>query len=193
MMNVGKGGVIWMHENPAGLAANPEGDARLVATMKQAAAHAKLEWRETNYLLLRRGPYILAAGLDESVAGEPKTIRGRLVNLFDPELRVQEAVTLAPGSRFFLIDLDAMRSRQPQVIASACKGLPGKHGTHSLSLTVEGVVNTPAELLLRVPAAPHSVTLAGLPLTSFHYSAEDRLLWIRFTNEAAPRELAIEF
>jgi hypothetical protein len=193
MMNVGKGGVIWMHENPAGLAANPEGDARLVATMKQAAAHAKLEWRETNYLLLRRGPYILAAGLDESVAGEPKTIRGRLVNLFDPELRVQEAVTLAPGSRFFLIDLDAMRSRQPQVIASACKALPGKHGTRSLSLTVEGVVNTPAELLLRVPAAPHSVTLAGQPLTSFRYSAEDRLLLIYFTNEAKPRELAVKF
>jgi hypothetical protein len=79
------------------------------------------------------------------------------------------------------------------VIASACKALPGKHGTHSLSLTVEGVVNTPAELLLRVPAAPSSITLAGQALTAFHYSAEDRLLWIRFTNEAAPRELAIEF
>jgi hypothetical protein len=55
------------------------------------------------------------------------------------------------------------------------------------------VVNTPAELLLRVPAAPHSVTLTGLPLTSFHYSAEDGLLWIRFTNEAKPRALAIGF
>ena len=193
MMSVGKGGVIWMHENPANLATSPEGDARLVTTVKQAAATAKLEWRETNYLLLRRGPYVLAAGLDESVAGEPKTIHGRLVNLFDPELRVQGAVALTPGSRFFLIDLDAMRSRQPQLIASACKALPGKHGTHSLSLTVEGVVNTPAVVLLRVPTAPRSVTLAGQALTTFHYSVEDRLLWIRSTNEAAPRELAIEF
>ena len=193
MRAVGKGGVIWMRENPAGLAANAEGDARLVATVKQAAARARLKWRETNYLLLRRGPYVLAAGLDESVAGAPKTITGRLVNLFDPELRVQKAVTLTPGSRLFLVDLDAIRGRKPQVIASACKALPAKPGAHRFSMTVEGVVNTPAVVLLRAPTAPRSVTLAGQPLTRFDYAAEEKLLWIRFTNEATPRELAIEF
>jgi hypothetical protein len=190
---VGKGGVIWMHENPAGLAISPEGDARLAATVKQAAAYAKLKWRETNYLLLRRGPFVLAAGLDESVAGEPKTITGHLVNLFDPELRVQQAVTLTPGSRFFLVDLDALRGRQPQVIAAACKALPGKYDARSLSMTVEGVVNTPAVVLLRTPQAPRSVSLAGQPLTTFQYSPEDGLLWIRFTNDAKPRELGVEF
>ena len=193
LMPVGKGGVIWMRENPAGLAASAEGDARLVAVVRQAAARARLKWRETNYLLLRRGPYVLAAGLDESVAGEPKTIRGRLVNLFDPELRVQKAVTLTPGSRFFLLDLDAAGGRQPQVLASACKALPTKRGAHSLSVAVEGVVHTPAVVLLRAPAAPRSVTLSNQPLQDFLYSAEHRLLWIRFTNEASPRELAIEF
>jgi hypothetical protein len=190
---IGKGAVIWMRENPANLAANSEGDARLVGAVKQAAGRAKLKWRETNYLLLRRGPYLLAAGLDESVAGEPKTIRGRLVNLFDPELRVQESVTLAPGSRFFLVDLDATRGRQPQVLASACKALPAQRTARPFSMTVEGVVNTPAVVLLRVPTAPRSVTLAGQPLQTFEYAAESRLLWIRFPNEASPRELAIMF
>jgi hypothetical protein len=192
-MDVGKGGVIWMCEKPAAIAANAEGDARLVATVKQAAAHAKLKWRETNYLLLRRGPYVLAAGLDESVVGEPKTIRGRLVNLFDPELRVQKAVTLAPGSRFFLVDLDEVRDCQPHVVASACQALVTKRGAHRLSMAVEGVANTPAVVLLRAPQAPRSVTLAGQPLASFEYAAEGQLLWIRFANEAKPRELAIEF
>ena len=135
--------------------------------VKQAAARAGLKWRETNYLLLRRGPYVLAAGLDESVAGDPKQLNGRFVNLFDPELRVRSTVTLTPGSRFFLVDLDAMRSRRPQVIASACKALPTKHGAHVLSFAVEGVVNTPAVLLLRVPKAPRSVTLDGQPLGDF--------------------------
>jgi hypothetical protein len=190
---IGKGAVIWMRENPANLAANSEGDARLVGAVKQAAGRAKLKWRETNYLLLRRGPYLLAAGLDESVAGEPKTIRGRLVNLFDPELRVQQSVTLAPGSRFFLVDLDATRGRQPQVLASACKALPAQRTARPFSMTVEGVVNTPAVVLLRVPTAPRSVTLAGQPLQTFEYAAESRLLWIRFPNEASPRELAIMF
>jgi hypothetical protein len=193
MKSVGEGSVIWLRENPAALAASPEGDARVVKTVSEAAARAKLKWRETHYLLLRRGPYLLAAGLDESVAGEPKTIRGRLVNLFDPELLVQQAVTLTPGKRFFLVDLDAVHGSIPQVIASACKALPGKGDAHSLSLMVEGVVNTPAVILLRVPTAPRSITLAGQPLESFKYAAEDGLLWIRFTNEVTPREVLISF
>ncbi len=193
IIEVGKGGVIWMHQDPAGLAASAEGDAQVIATVKQASARARLKWRETNYLLLRRGPYILAAGLDESIAGEPKTIRGRLVNLFDPELRVQKAIALTPGSRFFLVDLDTLKGSQPQVVASACKALPAKSGAHALSMTVEGVVDTPGVVLLRVAKAPRSATLAGQPLTSFEYAAPDRLVWIRFTNQASPRELAIEF
>ena len=104
---VGKGGVIWLRENPAKLATNVEGDARLVATVRQAVAHARLKWRETNYLLLRRGPYVLGAGLDESLVKDPKQLSGRFVSLFDPDLRVQKTVTLEPGSRCFLLDVDA--------------------------------------------------------------------------------------
>lgn len=192
-MPVGNGGVIWMRENPAGLAASAEGEARLVAVVKQAAERTRLKWRETNYLLLRRGPYVIAAGLDESVAGEPKVLPGRWINLFDPEVRVRQSVALTPGSRFFLLDLDAVRGRRPQVLASACKALPVQSGARSLSLMVEGVANTAAVVLLRVLAAPRSITLAGQPLASFHYAPEERLLWIRFANEASPRKLAIEF
>ncbi len=151
---VGKGSVLWLRENPASLAASADGDVRLAAMVKQAADRADLKWRETNYLLLRRGPYILGAGLDESVAGEQKQLKGRLVNLFDPELRVQETVTLTPGSRFFLVDLDAVRGRRPQVIASACKALPVKQGAHELLLAVEGVVNTPAVVLVACAVRP---------------------------------------
>ena len=128
---------------------------------------------------------------------------------------MQKAVTLAPGSRFFLLDLDAVRGGQPQVLASACKCIPlvaasrqsaadlmdpkqrRSDGTPlrppSLSLVVEGVTNTPAVLLLRAPSPPRSVTLAGQELETVRYSPEDRLLWIRFTNEARQRELRIEF
>jgi hypothetical protein len=191
-MPVGKGGVIWMHQNPAGLAASAEGDARLAATVKQAAARAGLKWRETNYLLLRRGPYVLAAGLDESVAGAPKQLTGRFVNLFDPELRVQKVVTIAPGARLFLVDLDAFRGGRTQFIASACKALETKHAAHSLTFAAEGVINTPAVVLLRASSAPRSVTLDGKPLKDIVYSAQNCLLWIRFTTEARPRGLEVE-
>jgi len=191
--SVGKGGVMWIRENPSSIAKTAEGDGQLATTVKQAAAHAGLKWRETNYLLLRRGPYILAAGLDESVAGEPKRLTGRFVNLFDPELRVQRTVVLVPKARLFLLDLNALGDKQPRVLASACKSLPTRQDAHSLSIAVEGVVNTPAVVFLRTPTAPRSVKLAGQALETFNYGPKDRLLWIRFTNEARPRELEIVF
>ena len=190
---VGKGGLLWRRENPARIAGDAEGDARWVETVKTAAAHARLNWRETNYLLLRRGPYLIASGLDESIPGEPKELRGRFVNLFDPELRVQRRVTLAPAARLFLLDLEAAELKTTRVLASACKALPVKQDAHSLALVVEGIGGTPALVLLHAPDAPRAVTLAGQPLGQYQYDASERLLWIRFPNESRPRELAIEF
>jgi hypothetical protein len=193
LVPVGKGGLVWLREDPAQLATRPHGDTQVVDLVKQAAARARAKWRETNYLLLRRGPYVVAAGLDESIAAEPKVLHGQFVNLFDPELRSRDAVTLAPGSRFFLLDLEAARGRRPQVLASACKALPAKGGARAPSWTVEGVPGTPATVLLRAPSRPRAVMLSGQSLSDYDYSAADHLLRIRFTNSAEPRELALSF
>src|SRR5262249_44733211 len=104
---IGKGGLIWLRERPASCSASAAGASKIVEGTKQATAKAGLKWRETNYLLLRRGPYIIAAGLDESIDGNPHQLHGHFVNLFDPDLRVVSQVSLEPGSRFFLLDLDA--------------------------------------------------------------------------------------
>jgi hypothetical protein len=191
---VGKGGLLWMRDNPVQLAAGADGDAKVVAAVKRAVVRSGLEWRETSHLLLRRGPYVIAAGLDESISGAPKELRGHFVNLFDADLRVRDNVEVVTGSRFLLFDLDTIRGRQPKVIASACKALVQKQDAHSISMAVEGVVDTPSLVLLSAPAGgPTAITLAGEPLQRFDYSAKDRLLWIRFTNQAAPRELTVRF
>ncbi len=189
----GKGGVVWLHDDPARLAADPGGDERLVAALKQPGVHSRVGWQEANYLMVRRGPYLIAAGLDESIEGDPKEVQGRFVNLFDPALRVNKSIKLLPGSRYLLLDLDSIPNPEPQVLASACKTLAREKTDHSLTLTVEGVVATPAVVLVRVPIAPRSVTLEGKPLKTIEHSAADQLLWIRFTNQAKPRELKIEF
>ena len=59
--------------------------------------------------MLPRGPYVIAADLDESVAGAPKELRGRFVNLFDPALRLRDAATLSPAARFFLDNTKVQR------------------------------------------------------------------------------------
>lgn len=190
---VGKGGLIWMRERPANCSAGAEGAAKIVAATQKAAQAAHLKWREGNYLLLQRGPYVMAAGLDESGGTETKIVRGRFVSLFDPELRVVESVALKAGARFLLRDLDFKREIKPAVLASACKLLETARDAQSISFAVEGVGNTPAVVLLSIAKTPTAVRLDGVTLDNFEYSATHQLLWIRFGNEARPRTLQVVF
>ena len=193
-VKVGKGFVSWLREDPAALAGSATGDVRLVTRVKQASDLRAVPWREANHLLLRRGPYLIGAGLDESIAAENTVVRGRLINLFDAELRLRSSVALEPGARVFLLDVAAVRGGGPKLLASACKALPLKQEKSTLSFTVEGVARTPAVVLLRVPgAAPKTVTLAGQPVTGVEYAKDDHLLWIRFENTSAPRVLELKF
>ena len=187
----GDGRVIWRRENPVQFAASAAGAEQVVALAQQAAKFAGLKWRETSSLVLRRGPYVVAAGLDESIAGKPKTLRGHFINLFDPELRVQEKIELLPGSRFFLRDLDYGRTTALQLLASAGRALPEKSPVKSPAFLVEGAAQTPAVMLLHCAHAPLAVTLDGQPVTDIQFSKPGHLLWIRFTNEASPRQLVV--
>ncbi len=185
---VGKGSVAWLRENPVRFALSREGDARLATAVRAAAQRAKLPWKETNHLSLRRGPYLIAAGLHESIDEPAKTLTGRFIDLFDPELELVKSVTLAPASRHFLLDLDqAVIPNVPTVLVSACKALPLAPN----SWTVEGVGDTQAIVLISTGESPTSITLDGAPVKDFTHSAG--LLRIRFPNEPRPRVLTLEF
>lgn len=188
----GKGTVRWLRTNGTRLAASAAGDAELAAVVQQAAAGVKLPWRTTDYLALRRGPYVIAAGLDEATPSETKVLRGRFINLLDPQLRVQKEVRLEPGTRWFLRDLDA-RPPADRLLASAGKALAVAAPGQTRSFVVEGVAHTPGVVLLHSPAGPASVALDREPITDFDYSAADKLLWIRFANESRPRTLTVQY
>jgi hypothetical protein len=188
-IRVAKGVVIWIRENPAAFAASAEAESRLVNIVKRKAW---IKWRETSYLLLRRGPYVIAAGLDESPVSGSKELHGKFVNLFDPVLRVQTEFTLAPGSRYLLLDLEKTQGQDSSVLAAACKVIEGKRSGDRLSFFVEGVGGTEAVVLLRVPAGANpSAELAEGTITSLEKNSSERLAWVRFTNESKPRELSV--
>ncbi|MHB9008332.1 MAG: hypothetical protein ACYDC1_15520 [Limisphaerales bacterium] len=190
---VGRGRVLWRKTDPAAFARESDGDSQLFAALRESTAGTRIRWRETNHLLLRRGRYLVAAGLDESVSAPAKTLRGRFVNLFDPELRVRTEVVLTPGSRWFLLDLDRTTRRGPEILASAGKALSATASRGEFRATVEGVIDTPAAILLRVPRKPVRVTLAGETLESVRHEPAGNLLWIHFRHTSRPRELRLEF
>lgn len=188
---VGAGGLIWMRERPADLSESPEGAERVVAATKRAADNIGLPWRESNHLLLRRGPYIIAAGLDESIGGPARVLTGRFVSLFDPELRTQTEITITPASRYFLLDLAAAATGRPHVLASAGKALPLETKPDRLKYLMDGVGGTPGMVLLEAPKPPGAVTLQDKPLTDFTWA--DGLLRIPIPLANEPQTLSIQF
>lgn len=182
---VGESNITWIKDHPGSMAYHVDKEADLVSKVK---ARAK-SWKETNYLLVKRGPYVIASGLDESIEAPAKTIEGRFVNLFDSELQVQRRVTITPASRTFLKNLDDTATAKESVIASSCKVIATKENTFA----VEGIANTQGIVLLRAEKKPARATIGGKEISSFEFSEKEKLLWVKFPNEAAPRELSLSY
>lgn len=189
----GKGEVIWLRENPAEMAASADSDKELVEIAKEAAPLAGVEWSEKNYLMLRRGPYVIAAGLDDSIGGEPRVLKGHYIDLFDSTLSVQDRITISPGMRFYLLDLDRIHSGMPSVLASACRMTALGRTRRRFTAFVEGVAGTQAIILMKTAAPPRSIRLGHMQLKNFSYSTDDQLLRIHFANESSQRKLSIVF
>ena len=58
---------------------------------------------------------------------------------------------------------------------------------------VEGVGNSPAIMLISTAKPPRSIQLDQQPLDLSSYDAAEGLLYLRFPNEARPRNLVVAF
>jgi hypothetical protein len=161
---VGRGVLVREPASPAALANIADGADRVRNLARKAARAVKLEWKETNALVLRRGPYVIAAGLDESVPNAaPFTLRGRFINLFDSGLPVEEEVTLTPGKRAFLFDLAAAGTPAAKVAAAACRIRDERADKDGLHFQAEGIADTLAAVRVAIQAPPARVLIDGKP------------------------------
>ena len=191
---VGNGTLIYDDASPAALTYRPDGADHVRGLVQSACRAARLPYRETNFLVLRRGPYVVAAGLDESLPDAPRTLTGHFVDLFDAKLPVLNTLALSPGSRALLLDLDRVPPGGPVLLAAACKTrgarrLPG--GGFRFHST--GPDKTEAVVRLRLGAAPKTVLLddAPLPPGAQEWHAATRTLLLRFPNRAAGQWVTI--
>ncbi|MPZ21291.1 MAG: hypothetical protein GEV06_25845 [Luteitalea sp.] len=160
----GRGAIVRASLSPASLTYMADGGGRVRGLARQAAAAVKLAWKESNALVLRRGPYLVGAGLSESVPGaEPLTLKGRYIDLFDATLPVIESVTLAPNKRALLFDLDAVTGDTPQVVAAACRVRNEQATPNSIRFVADGIADTEGVVRILAPHSPSSVTIGGKP------------------------------
>jgi hypothetical protein len=184
---VGKGKVVFLRRSPTEISRAADGATWLLDQVR--AGDPSFPWKVTGSFVLRRGPYVIAAGMNETSMA-PRTLRGDFVDLFDPELAVVREVKLAADSRHFLIDL---RKYSKTVVASAGQVREIESDGSHWSGTVEGIARTPGVLLLRTPREPREVRLNGSPLLNLKYDAAYHLLWLRFDNQPRPQTIDVAY
>ncbi len=191
---VGAGVVIYDQVSPAALTYQKDGATHIRSLARQACGAVNLEYRETNHLVLRRGPYIVAAGLDESLSDPAPPLKGRFIDLFDAQLTILKSAELKPGSRRLLLDLDRVAHETPAVIASACKTLGAqKLPEGGFTFHAEGPNRVEAAIRVALPEAPKKVTVDDqpVPAEAAVWDPESKTLLLRFPNSAAGRQVRI--
>lgn len=191
---VGRGLVVRAAESPASMTYRPDGGESLRALVRQAADGIDLPWKESNALVLRRGPYIIAAGLDESVPDAPPVVlRGRFLDLFDPELPVLGEVTLSPDKRALLRDLDAPGPDIPRVLAAACRVREERFADNTLSFRADGIAETNAVVRIATGRPPTTILIGNKPADEGQSDFSGGSLRLHFPNSVDGISIEIRF
>lgn len=162
--HAGKGAVGYLAVAPDECAKSVEGAAalrRTVAETIKALGDPGFQLHPKHYFQMRRGPYIIAAVLNESIADTPLTISGQLVDLFDPALSVLQEVKIEAGEQAFLFDLEKGR---PVDVAIGCIAASSRIETLALSesgfeFQVKGPEDMRATARFYCPRQPVSAVL----------------------------------
>lgn len=191
---VGKGLVVREAQSPAALTRKTTGAETVRGLVQKACLGIALPWTETNSLVMRRGPYVIGAGLDESVPNAaPYSLTGRFVDLFNPELSVLSTVTLEPGKRVLLFDLATISGDVPRIAAAACRVRDELSEPKKLSFRAEGIADTQAVVRIVAKSAPSEVLIAGKALSAQDWDYADGTLRVRFPNSVDGVQVEVRF
>lgn len=183
---VGKGALIYAAASPKSLTKDADGAHLTVSLAKQACKLAGVKWSESSSILLRRGPYVIAAGLDEAEGLPVRTIEGEFLDMFSPKLEVRRKVALGPSARVFLLDLAKANRRKPTVLASASKILGVEATADGIRFHSEGPGSTTCATRVALPKPPVSFSAEDAEATC-EWDAESRTALMTYPNSPRGR------
>ena len=189
LTKVGNGVVVYAARSPAAFSRAKDGANDVRDLVKQAMTAKNVEWKEAGSLVLRRGPYVIAGGLEEKVDGvEPYTLKGKFIPLFDAALPTVKEYQVTPGARAVLVDVDAMPNG---IVAAACRVGQTKQTETTLDFSVDGLAESNGVVCAKLPTAPKTVTLDGQPVAADKQDYTDGILRLRFDNAADAKRVSI--
>jgi hypothetical protein len=191
---VGKGLVLRLDRSPAALTRQKTGADEVVDATHKAAGFVKLSWKESSALVMRRGKYIVAAGIDSAESStQPVVLHGDFIDLFDAELSELSNVSLHPGSRMLLLDLQALDQRKPQILAASGRISAEEASVNQLSFNFSGIEDTEGIARIFTLRPPKRVSINSTSIDSSALNYNGRMLLIHLLISARPSKVTIEF
>ena len=160
----GKGTVYVLRNDPKEFAMQAGQDTMLVDIVKrmyeQKAKAGKLEFKNSFYLA--RGQYDLIAVLDENNNTTPYTLKGILIDLFDPQLPVLKEKVVLPGEQAFLYNVGRVKDKsKSQVLASASRIYDEKISKSTYSFVAKSPINTTNSMRVLLPTKPNKCLITA--------------------------------
>jgi len=157
----GKGTIYVIRQDPKEFVLQADGDNGYFETIRRAyeggAQPKKLQVKNNFYL--ERGPYDIISVLDENINNQPYTVKGPVIDLFDPQLPVLAQKTTQPGEQSLLYDLHRAGDRsKPKVLATAARVYDAVVNGHTYSFTAKSPVSTLNSMRVLLPARPVSIS-----------------------------------
>lgn len=160
---VGKGAVYIVRQNPKEFVLQADNDAQYISLVKKAfekdAKAGDLSFK--NNLYVERGPYDIVSVLDENSDQKPYTVKGPVIDLFDPALPVLTEKVVQPGEQAFLYDPSRTADKnRPQVLASASRVSNEEVTKTNYSFISKSPVNTLNSMRILLPREPKATKLS---------------------------------
>lgn len=193
--NYGKGTIYIVRTDPKEYILYAGGDKKfldIVSSMyEQKAKAGKLEFKNNFYL--QRGVYDLVAVLDESIGSDPYTIKGCLIDLFDPKLPIYESKHINPGEQALMLNVDRVKNKKKaQVLASASRTYDEERGKNFYSYVAKSPAETFNVSRVLLPKIPKSVKIDGNELlSSNNWDAKSKTYLVEFEN--SPDGVSVRF
>jgi len=155
----GKGKVFLIRKDPKELVIQTNGDVEFLAMVKKAYEKNAKELITKNNFVLERGPFTIAAVLDE-VNKEPLILNGQFIDLFNPALPILNQKIIQPGTQAYLYDVNrAENKNKPQVLAAASRVTNEVVTKKEYSFTAKGAAKTNNMMRILLRAKPTDITV----------------------------------
>ena len=159
----GKGIVRIMRNDPKEYVLTEGGADEFVSAVcgiyRKATEGKELQFKNSFYL--ERGAYDIVSVMTESTSGSGYTVKGTLIDLFDPALPVYSEKEVMPGEQGYFLNVDRVTDKKPQVLASAGREYDETVTGNGYSYVVKSPVNTINVSRVLLPYAPVSVKVDG--------------------------------